>query len=388
MFKYIKAENIPIVLWFACIFYYMYGAGSYLYYNAAPYLNILSLYLIIKYQVKYMNTTATLKNFAILALISSFIGYLGFPTPRYSMVECLSYSISAYLACLASYSYIARRGGYGLRLFYFFFIFIYIIGVYWFSRTNALIDSLYIQNNGFYYALFALPFMLLYPNKIINIACILTSGFVCVFSTKRSALIAIVIILLVYIIYNLKGTFRTKIKSLFVIATLLAGGSYYLISHYLDERLLRVFDRVSRISEDGGSGRTDIASDILHKDIPDLLSFPELFIGNGFSSIQNKYNYTLEAAHNDILEVLYSYGSLGLILLFLFYYKIFKLFTNLKKEQPQEAMVALMTLLLIISYALMANIFFFFYYSIPLFITIGVLEGLKFNSYLPKNNSL
>lgn len=381
MLKYLKFEYFIIAFWFACIIYYMFGAGSYLYYNTSPLLDVISLFLIVKYKARFTGPVDIIYKLTILATISSMIGYLGFSNPHYSYIQYLSYGISAYLACMASFSFISKTGEEGLKAFYLFFTIIYILGVYWFYRTNALIDNILIQNNGFYYALFTLPFILLYNNRTINITCILISSAVCVFSTKRSAFLAAILMISIYILFSFKGSLKSKIRNIFATSILLIGGGYYLASRYMGDHLLRVFDRLNQISEDGGSGRTDIASTIIQKDLPDLLSFPELFLGNGFSAIQNKYQYTLEAAHDDFLEILYSYGSIGLILLLVFYYRIFKLYKTCKRDYPHEAMVVLIIFVIIFMYAFMANIFYFFCYSIPLFITIGAVEGLQVYRY-------
>ncbi len=354
----------------------MYGAGSYLYYNASPIVNLLSIAIMFKYRAKPVGLVKSVFTLAILAFFSSTLNFAFVTNSDHNYIQYVSYGISAYLACVASYSFISHTGRDGFKILYFFFLVIYVVGIYWYIRSNAVINSLYQQNNTFYYILTTLPLLLCIKNKPISILFLLTSGFICVFSTKRSAVIAILLIIAVCLLNTVraKGGWYKAI----IVALVLSFGSYYLINNYLDERLVRTVERMEGISEDGGSGRTDLFISIMNNDLPDLISFPAIFIGKGFSALRFKHNLTFEAAHNDYWEILYSYGIIGFVLLLSIFKKLFGKMKEFKPKNSRYAIGVRSCFIIMLTYSFLGNAFFFFCYFIVIFIFLGAVEALSF----------
>lgn len=372
-------DIILISIWFASIIYYMFGAGSYLYYDASLVLNVLSLIIIFNYRVQTRGLVKSIYYLTIIAIISSSLNFPFFDKDDHGFIKYLSFGISAYLACIAAYSFVSKLGKNGLRIIYVYFVIIYLIGFVWYSRTNQLLDSIYKQNNTFYYVLTPLPFLLCINNKMINVLYLLASGFICVFSTKRSALIAIILLILLYIIQFLRSQKKDRLKSIVIVGSFIFIGGHYLVKNYLDDRLFRTFDRMEQISDDGGSGRVEISDKIWENDMPDLINFPGLFIGKGFEGIRHKHNLELLAAHNDYQEILYSYGIIGFIIFLTIYYRIFQLYRKHLKRRSQYSFGILACLTLFLLYGLLSNVFYFFFYFIPLFIFLGAMEAEQRN---------
>ena len=124
-----------------------------------------------------------------------------------------------------------------------------------------------------------------------------------------------------------------------------------------------------------------IIESFLNQDIYDLMDIPEIFIGKGFEGTYNKYN-DLTSMHNDFLEVTYSLGIVGLILLINFILKLFKK-TFLLIKYVSDLSISYMSLLfLFLFFGIIGCNFHYFYLSAPLFLSLGALEAMSYHNYL------
>ena len=226
-----------------------------------------------------------------------------------------------------------------------------------------------------------LPLLLTKSSRpIFNLIILLISTVLCILSIKRGAIIAVSIVWIVYF-YN---TLKTSKSTFFIILAVLFVGTSFLSEKIqitdLAESALRMQDRLFAIGEDGGSGRVDIIDTFFENDFDDLISFPEIFIGNGFEGTYYKYG-DLSSMHNDFLEVLYTLGLGGLILLSFFYYCMFRRVNTIIKCKHVLFTPYLSVSLLFIIFSLIGSNFNYFYLSAPLFITIGTLEAVYNKKY-------
>lgn len=187
-----------------------------------------------------------------------------------------------------------------------------------------------------YYALFLLPFALLIKRKWIMWMLILFVFLTVVLSAKRTGFIAFLGALLIYFLNALGGKNTTASKRVGYLITfsivLLSG--YFAFARFIEINNISILDRLSRLSEDGGSGRDVIweySWDLVKKS--DLWS---LILGHGFNTVY--HTSILEvSAHTDFIEVVYDYGIIGSLLYVFFYWKLYRYFLYVKENFPEYA---------------------------------------------------
>lgn len=175
-----------------------------------------------------------------------------------------------------------------------------------------------------YYALCILPFYcMVEKNMQLRKVAYWIVGIIIIFSSKRTGLIAFA--LFAMLTYTDKNQSFFKRFVLFALSLLLIFYGYsYLVSHYD----LNIIDRLTHIAKDGGSGRSWMYARIYRAICKaDIVPF---FFGHGFGSIE-KLLVLYKNAHNDFLEITYSYGFFP-CLAFVGYY-ISCLFTALKMRK-------------------------------------------------------
>ena len=127
--------------------------------------------------------------------------------------------------------------------------------------------------------------------------------------------------------------FQAKVNIIFasiLILSIIAG----FIVFYVQSNNLTLFDRLSNLSEDGGSGR-----DIVYQYTWEMIlnsDFNDLLFGHGFNTVYHNSVLNL-SAHTDTLEVIYDYGIIGIILYCIFIINIFRLYKTIRKYKPEYA---------------------------------------------------
>jgi O-antigen ligase len=138
------------------------------------------------------------------------------------------------------------------------------------------------------------------------------------------------------------------------------------------DELTQMFMRLERITEDGGSGRDELFinafQQIKNFDIENLI------LGHGFLSF-HYYNSYIISSHNDLSEITYSYGIVGLLLLILFYFLVARRFYFLCKNKDSLFLPYAEAFVILLVLGFLASMFFFQYYSVLLFSFFGVMEG-------------
>ena len=187
-----------------------------------------------------------------------------------------------------------------------------------------------------YYLLFLLPFLFTEKKKIFQIIGLSIIFAAILLSVKRTGIIALVVFLVIYYyIGNRQKQKSTRdivrnILLALVVISLIGIGLYWIIQNYDVDIIIKL----QNISEDGGSGRTEIWGEVLSMIVH---SNPiALLFGHGFNSVY--YNSTIGlSAHNDFLEVIYDYGILG----FFMYLKLWLyLFKNGRKLYKRKSIYA------------------------------------------------
>lgn len=202
-----------------------------------------------------------------------------------------------------------------------FLVLFYIMFTKWRAYNLDIIDS-----NGatadVYYLIGLLPLILLYTPQKIKIIPFLLAFIVAVMSSKRGALVAMVFMLIIYFFFsgtNTKGKKRNIILRIVVLMVVMFV-VYYLVMMLVGQYDLNIFDRMEKLEDDGGSGRTARWTVILRHFTVYSGVFQMLF-GNGSGTIADLVG---GHAHNDFLEFLYEYGLFAFILYVTFYVFLIK----------------------------------------------------------------
>lgn len=229
---------------------------------------------------------------------------------------------------------------------------ILIIGYYAsfkFFQEGALYLDVQQQLISSYFPLFLLPLVVCIDNKLVRIAAIVAVVVVLLTSLKRGGVVAFGIAIFFYYLIKSITTdvARFKVRNLLFFAIGLAlaiMGMDYLAQN----SGLYIFERLSKLGEDEGSGRLEIYNNVI--DMIRNSDFIGIILGHGFSAV-GLDSLSHIGAHNDFLEVLYDYGIFGFILYLVLHIRLIKYSVRLVKTKSRFAapMAMSYTLFLILS---------------------------------------
>lgn len=240
-----------------------------------------------------------------------------------------------------------------------FFVFAYVIG---FRNPDAVFQSRYVSvlvllfsylflgvkvfsaGTGIalistaYYSLFLLPFVLMLKNKPLKWMLVIIIFATVLLSSKRTGFIAFELSLVVFFLVEfrmIKGENGVRKRFLIIFfAVFLTIVLYFVLRYNALNNPNSIIDRLLSISEDDGSGRTEIWKNTWKMICnSDPLS---IVVGHGFNAVYYDSGLHL-SAHTDFLEVIYDYGLIGTMLYVKFYFSLWKYYKIAKKESPQLA---------------------------------------------------
>lgn len=186
-----------------------------------------------------------------------------------------------------------------------------IFPVYFFLTIISIILLVFPNNK----ALWVLPFLMI------------------ILSTKRNGLLIIAGGFLAAQIaeYHLAGTLKEKWKKILIliVTLVIACIVFFMLVRYFD---LDILERLSALSEDGGSSRNKIWVRVID-DYKDG-SILQYIFGKGYQSV-TKMMLTGRSilAHNDYLEILHDYGAIGLALCMVWILQIIIAFVKAWKKK-------------------------------------------------------
>lgn len=175
------------------------------------------------------------------------------------------------------------------------------------------------QQSDIYFSLGLFPFAVLFlKKKSIRIVTFVLQFSAVFMVDKRTALISYAVALVLFLLINTRVKGKNKfwntlgaIVLLIVVFTL-----FYVVTKYFDDKYnFRIYYRLFRLAEDGGSGRADIYQRIW--DGYKQSSIMEKVFGHGMNTA-GKIGGASQA-HNDFLEILYDYGIINVLFVALFY---------------------------------------------------------------------
>lgn len=204
-----------------------------------------------------------------------------------------------------------------ISLFCIFFIILFTFISIYKIRTENLI--FFVAN--IYFALSIFPLFLIFSkNKIFDLLLFSIITLSVLFSGKRTAFIAYFVFLFIYnFILSFINKNLIKFFRAFFIFIIISVIFIYLHNFILNNYNINLFERMTNIVSDGGSGRNEIYNDVWNgfKNSP----FADKVLGHGIYSVKRDFGHG--HAHNDFLDILYHYGLCPCILFILFYISLF-----------------------------------------------------------------
>ncbi|SCJ37044.1 Lipid A core-O-antigen ligase and related enzymes [uncultured Clostridium sp.] len=224
-----------------------------------------------------------------------------------------------------------------------------------------------------YYCLSFLPLILNYCKKDkIKKICILACLLVLIASTKRTGTLAAVggVFMYLGIEANISNNKNLKIKKyirLFAIVLL----SITIIYVAESNGNIMVLQRLSNISEDGGSGRNLIWDNVIQNFKSS--STTEKIFGHGYQSVY----YELKPlgfdrlAHNSYIEYLYDYGYIGTALLVICFISIIRFSFKMLRRNDKSAAPLFYSLIV----TLLLSVFSYFFEQSAIILPFAILWG-------------
>lgn len=210
-----------------------------------------------------------------------------------------------------------------------------------------------------YYALFLLPFALIIKRAWLKWGLVAIVFSSVMLSMKRGGFIAFVGAIAIYLLVDMqvsgRGNIKKHLKKL-VLLMLIGVALVLFFQYYTANHELGIVDRLNSIQEDGGSGRTEIWAAVwegIKASDPGSIVF-----GHGFNTVYHTLNLGV-SAHNDLLEVLYDYGVLGLLLYAVIICKVISYFFVLMREGSELAAPYAASLVLFIVLSVVAHLVIF-----------------------------
>lgn len=189
-------------------------------------------------------------------------------------------------------------------------------------------------------------------------------------TTKRAGIVAALLGLVIFYLTDgvTQKNIRKKIYKIIKISLIsVIFGSIVLF--ILQSFGIDIISRFKELSVDGGSGRNYIWSTVLNAF--ENSSMTQKMIGHGFNAVSQQvviYGNVRIKAHNDLIEILFDYGYLGLMSLICFITYLFLEWRNLKNNNRKE--YSIFSFSIIISIIFMLFSYYFIESSIINFIAI------------------
>ncbi len=173
------------------------------------------------------------------------------------------------------------------------------------------------QINSGYYSLLSYPICMLDKSKFKRIIATLLMVAVVLLTMKRGGIMALIFGISLYFIFS----DRFFIKKL-LLGILFLGSFSLAVIVVNDVSNGALFESFRFVNDDQEEARVGIFKSVW--DNSRSSSIPNLFLGHGHKAVTENHIASDMAAHNDYLEFLYDYGLVGLFLLLLYQFRLYK----------------------------------------------------------------
>jgi O-antigen ligase len=206
----------------------------------------------------------------------------------------------------ANYLFIVNKKG-RIKTLVLIVFFVWLFGLYYFLFEGFSVER---QTNTIFYAFIPLPFFLLFKSRNMQIVILLLFTFLVLLSMKRSAMLAMALIwIMFFFILYFKGDKRKK--GGICVVTILASILSYYIFQSVDKSVGGELSERVNTEETENTGRPLIWATtwvMIHDCSPQ-----QLILGNGHYGVKRDSFLEL-SAHNEYLETLYDYGIIVFVI--------------------------------------------------------------------------
>ena len=342
---------------------------------------VLSVLYLVIYQYKYHITPLRqiMVCFLLLTILTSF-SYFTYGLNYTSYPNFLCNAMIPFVLFLVCSAYSSRNKS--ERFIVAFFLVYYAIGIYYISYQQTIRESMLQQINNFYFVITPLPFLFLIEKSLLRILFLVISSICVIISLKRSGFV-IILLLLAYTTY-FYGFSNLKLKRKVLFIAFCVGVAAIAVN-YMDSQDIEYYDRLlarmENISEDGGSGRTDIfeESQVMIKNMNAL----EWIVGKGYSASDSEEQTPngFHSFHNDYSEMMYSYGLIGIILLLGLIINLFNKCRYSRKFKSRYRFALASSFIIFCVFSVTSSVFHYTYYMLPLFMFWGYVEAQLKHSF-------
>lgn len=235
-------------------------------------------------------------------------------------------------------------------------------------------------NNLYFFMLCITPFVFMLKNNTLKNVLLLVSVVFCITTVKRSAFIAMALIVVLYAYYLLFMNKQQIGTSKYIFLLLFICGGYYLVSNNLSSATEVIIGRMDSMGEDQGTGRIPLYQDVI-SNMTYRNDLPAWVVGNGKGSI---YATGHTNAHNDALQMLYEFGVVGLFLYFWLIILILKRTIYLFKKKHPLFMPYAASVIITIMLGLVSNLVVFYSYFAFITALWGIVEGTLYQELTEK----
>ena len=213
------------------------------------------------------------------------------------------------------------------------------------------------------------PLLFLVRSRALKLLLIILASIILFISLKRTGiLVALFAVFTFYLVeFRAVGGMKKYINLVFI-------GSILIFVIWFGNSI-RFFEagyqRILLLAEDGGAGRVDFISEAWSAFLG--FNFFQQIVGVGGQSfgliVDGKFS-----SHNDLVDFAISYGLPGVILISLIYFRLFYICYSFKNNEKFG--YALVTSFTAFLYGNAASSHYYFYFFVPLFISVAYLELL------------
>ena len=251
------------------------------------------------------------------------------------------------------------------------FVIVFAWGVLLLIQSRIIMTHLdHDQTNTIYFSLLALPWVMLPDNRRFRIFVMAIFSILVLFSMKRSAMLIMALVWGSYFYFYLKQK-RNKLVGLFLVIILLIAG-YIVVSRVNEKMGGRIEERMTEETGED-TGRLAIWAIVITM-IQDS-SLSEYMFGHGHCAVKRDMPFEL-SAHNDILEVIYDYGLLILVLYLLLWYYIIMRCRGLYRIKSPLFIPYLVSVTIFVIMSMVSHLILYTSYFNYLVVFWGCVEGL------------
>ena len=234
------------------------------------------------------------------------------------------------------------------------------------SVTDVTVDS------SVYSLLFLLPLLLCSKYKLLKIMALSVIGVLIIISAKRGAFIAYFLGVVVYLLVKYIRIYNLKFRSI-VFVGLLLWAMVKGLDYLQTKESFFLFSRFEGIENYGYGDRGDIYPKVLRMIFSsDIIG---VIIGHGYNSVIKDLGMGY-SAHNDLLEIWYDFGLVGLISYLILWYNILKVGLNMMRNKSIYAAPYFLMVSIFIVNSMVSHIFLFNQYLLMFSVILGSLWGL------------